>query len=81
MARISGVVIPSEKQVHIALEYLKKGRTTLVIAHRLSTIESADIIYVISEGQVIEYGSHDELLRNQSAYSKLYEQYKSDKKE
>jgi subfamily B ATP-binding cassette protein MsbA len=67
----------SEKQVQMALEYLKKGRTTIVIAHRLSTIESADIIYLISEGKVIESGTHEELLRRKGEYAQLYEQYKS----
>lgn len=67
----------SEKQVQMALEYLKKGRTTIVIAHRLSTIESADIIYVISEGKVVEHGTHSELLEKGSQYCQLYEQYKN----
>ncbi|AIF81074.1 ABC type multidrug transport system [endosymbiont of Acanthamoeba sp. UWC8] len=70
----------SEKQVQMALEYLKKGRTTIVIAHRLSTIESADIIYVISEGKVSEFGSHEELLSLGKEYAHLYEEYKSDGK-
>jgi subfamily B ATP-binding cassette protein MsbA len=69
----------SEKQVQMALEYLKKGRTTIVIAHRLSTIENADIIYVISDGRVIEHGSHAELLSRGGEYSQLYEQYKNNK--
>jgi subfamily B ATP-binding cassette protein MsbA len=66
----------SEKQVQMALEYLKKGRTTIIIAHRLSTIESSDIIYVIDDGKVVESGSHKQLLGKKGAYSKLYEQYK-----
>lgn len=69
----------SEKQVQMALEYLKKGRTTIVIAHRLSTIENADIIYVISDGSVIEHGSHAELLSKGGEYAQLYEQYKNNK--
>ena len=66
----------SEKQVQMALEFLKKNRTTIVIAHRLSTIQSADIIYVISEGQILEHGTHQELLENGKEYQKLYEHYK-----
>jgi subfamily B ATP-binding cassette protein MsbA len=67
----------SEKKVQMALDYLKKGKTTIVIAHRLSTIETADNIFVLSEGKVGESGCHNELLLNSGEYSKLYEQYKS----
>lgn len=70
----------SEKQVQMALEYLKKGRTTIVIAHRLSTIESADIIYVISDGMVTEHGNHKELLVKNGEYAQLYQKYKDEKK-
>lgn len=69
----------SEKQVQMALEYLKRGRTTIVIAHRLSTIEAADLIYVISEGAVSEYGNHQELMAKGGEYAKLYEQYSAGK--
>lgn len=69
----------SEKQVQMALEYLKKGRTTVVIAHRLSTIESADLIYLIHDGKVAEYGNHQELLSKGGEYAKLYMQYKNQK--
>lgn len=67
----------SEKQVQMALEYLKKGRTTIVIAHRLSSIESADMICLISNGQVAETGAHSELLQHGGAYTMLYQQYKN----
>ncbi|MCE2991788.1 MAG: ABC transporter ATP-binding protein/permease [Candidatus Jidaibacter sp.] len=70
----------SEKQVQMALEYLKKGRTTIVIAHRLSTIENADLIYVISDGRVEEFGTHKELLENGKEYAQLYKKYKDEKK-
>lgn len=70
----------SEKQVQMALEYLKRGRTTIVIAHRLSTIESADLIYVVSEGLIKESGTHSELLANGSVYARLYKKYKDDRK-
>jgi subfamily B ATP-binding cassette protein MsbA len=70
----------SEKQVQMALEYLKKGRTTIVIAHRLSTIESADLIYVVSNGIIKEYGNHKELLDKGGDYAKLYRKYKDDRK-
>ncbi len=53
----------SEKLVQEALTNLMKNRTTLVIAHRLSTIQSADQILVVHQGQIIERGTHDELLQ------------------
>lgn len=69
----------SEKKVQLALEYLKRNRTTIVIAHRLSTIENADLICVISDGMVSEYGSHQELLQKGGEYSELYSKYKDQK--
>ena len=61
----------SEKLVQQALEKLMKNRTSLVIAHRLSTIQKADLILVISEGQIIEKGTHNELIGENGTYSKL----------
>lgn len=61
----------SEKQVQMALEYLKRGRTTVVIAHRLSTIQNADLIYVVSDGKIVESGTHAELLQGGGEYSDL----------
>ncbi len=62
----------SEIEVQKALEYLMVGRTTLVIAHRLSTIRKADRIVVLSGGQIVEEGSHEELLAMDGEYNKLY---------
>ncbi|MBT3994135.1 MAG: lipid A export permease/ATP-binding protein MsbA [Gammaproteobacteria bacterium] len=62
----------SEKYIQKALENLMKNRTTLVIAHRLSTIEKADRICVLSEGQIIETGTHNELIENNSEYALLH---------
>jgi ABC-type multidrug transport system fused ATPase/permease subunit len=50
-----------------------EGKTTLVIAHRLSTIRRADCIFVVKDGEIVERGRHDELLRSQGLYSELYE--------
>ncbi|TSJ92422.1 lipid A ABC transporter ATP-binding protein/permease MsbA [Gilliamella apicola] len=63
----------SEKAIQQALEELQEGRTSIVIAHRLSTIEKADKILVIDSGEIIEQGTHQELLSKQGLYSKLYE--------
>lgn len=63
----------SEQLVQEALEGLMKSRTVVVIAHRLSTIESADIIYVIENGAVIEQGRHKKLIEKDGAYKKFYD--------
>ena len=62
----------SERAVQSALETLMQGRTTLVIAHRLSTIERADRIVVLVGGQVVEVGSHAQLLERNGTYASLY---------
>lgn len=61
----------SEKQVQEALERLMLNRTSLVIAHRLSTIKNADIIVVLSKGEIVEQGTHDELIAKQGEYYRL----------
>lgn len=61
----------SEKLVQEALERLMRTRTSIVIAHRLSTIRNADEICVMSEGEIVERGSHDELLSQNGLYAKL----------
>jgi ATP-binding cassette, subfamily B, bacterial MsbA len=63
----------SERLVQGALEVLMRNRTTLVIAHRLSTIRRADRIVVIVRGQVVEHGTHEELLTLNAEYRKLYD--------
>ena len=62
----------SEKVVQRALDKLMEGRTTIVIAHRLSTVMDADKILVINDGQVVEEGTHNELLEKNGAYAVLY---------
>ncbi|MDW3094873.1 MAG: lipid A export permease/ATP-binding protein MsbA [Gammaproteobacteria bacterium] len=66
--------LDSESEYHIqeALNELRKHRTTFVIAHRLSTIESADEIYVMDQGKVVERGSHTELVNKNGEYANLY---------
>ncbi len=62
-----------------ALDELCKGRTTLVVAHRLSTIKNADEIAVIADGNILEQGSHEELIGHEGLYKKLYyEQFRQD---
>lgn len=61
----------SERLVQDALERLMKTRTTVAIAHRLSTIKSADEIYVVHEGEIVERGTHEELLQKDGYYKKL----------
>ena len=69
----SSIDTRTEIAIQTGLHHLTKGRTTFVIAHRLKTIENADRIYVIHDGQIIEDGTHCELLLKKGFYSKLYE--------
>ena len=61
----------NEYAVRTALDKLASGRTTLVIAHRLSTVMTADLIVVMNQGQVVEYGTHEELLERGGLYTRL----------
>ncbi|MEM6687049.1 MAG: ABC transporter ATP-binding protein, partial [Bacteroidota bacterium] len=63
----------SERLVQVALENMMKNRTSIVIAHRLSTIQNADVIVVMKKGEIVEQGTHEELISNNSTYSKLVE--------
>jgi ATP-binding cassette subfamily B protein len=69
----SGLDAASEKLVFEALDRLMQGKTTVVIAHRLSTIRRADCIFVIKEGEIVERGRHEELLRSKGLYSEFHE--------
>ncbi|MEG2404126.1 MAG: ATP-binding cassette domain-containing protein, partial [Oscillospiraceae bacterium] len=73
----SSIDTRTEMLVQSAFAKLMQGRTSFVVAHRLSTIRSADCILVMNDGQIIERGTHDELLQKQGFYAKLYNsQYK-----
>jgi|SRR5579872_3786789 len=69
----SGLDAASEKLVFDALDRLMEGKTSIVIAHRLSTIRRASMIFVVQGGEIVESGSHDELLQTGGLYSQLYE--------
>lgn len=62
----------SERHIQSALDALTQNRTTLVIAHRLSTIENADTIIVMDQGEIVEQGTHQELLKKQATYANLH---------
>ncbi|CAH0193848.1 Lipid A export ATP-binding/permease protein MsbA [Pseudomonas sp. Bi70] len=62
----------SERHIQAALDQVMQGRTTLVIAHRLTTIEKADLILVMDQGQIVERGSHAELLAQNGYYARLH---------
>ncbi len=69
----TGLDAASELIVYEALERLMKGRTSIVIAHHLATIRNADIIFVVKDNNLVERGTHDELLAAGGLYSELYE--------
>jgi ATP-binding cassette, subfamily B, bacterial len=69
----AGLDAASEELVFDALGHLMKGRTAIVIAHKLSTIRSADVIFVLNEGEIVERGRHTELLRIGGLYAELHE--------
>ncbi|MBV9339268.1 MAG: ATP-binding cassette domain-containing protein, partial [Acidobacteria bacterium] len=69
----SGLDSGSEKLVFEALDRLMEGRTVVVIAHRLSTIQRADIIFVIKDGEIVERGRHDQLMKLRGLYAKLHD--------
>jgi len=68
----SSVDTRTEELIQSAMDNLMKGRTSFVIAHRLSTIKNADIILVMKDGDIIEQGSHEELLGQGGFYADLY---------
>ena len=68
----------SELLIQNAIHEMTKNRTSIIIAHRLSTIKKADCIFVMEKGSMVEQGTHEQLLRLNGAYSRLFEnQFKS----
>ena len=68
----SSIDTRTEMKIQEAFAKMMKGRTSFIVAHRLSTIQSADIILVMKDGNVIEQGNHEELLAKGGFYSRLY---------
>lgn len=68
----SNVDSRTEQKIQEAMNELMKGRTCFIIAHRLSTVQHADLILVVKEGNVVEQGTHEELLRQKGVYASLY---------
>ena len=71
----SSIDTVTEMKVQTALEKLVKGRTTVIVAHRLSTIVKADCIVVLSQGQIVERGTHSELLELRGQYALMYDRF------
>ena len=74
----SNVDTRTEELVQKAMDKLTKGRTSFIIAHRLSTIKNADLILVMKDGNIIEQGNHNELLKQNGFYADLYNSQFSD---
>ena len=68
----SGLDAASEELVFEALQRLMKGKTAIVIAHRLATIQSADVIFVVNHGTIVQQGPHEQLIKSGGLYAELY---------
>ncbi|MDT3425811.1 ATP-binding cassette subfamily B protein/subfamily B ATP-binding cassette protein MsbA [Paenibacillus forsythiae] len=77
----SALDLETERKVQQLLDDKRSGRTTIIIAHRLSTVMNADIIFVMKEGQVVEQGTHEELLREGDLYPELVRTFEREAKD
>ena len=68
----SSIDLRTEQRIQKAFIKLMEGRTSFIIAHRLSTIKNSDVILVMKQGNIIEQGSHEELMKKGGFYSELY---------
>ncbi len=68
----SNVDTRTEELIQKAMDKVMEGRTSFIIAHRLSTIKNADLILVMNEGDIVEVGRHEELLKKKGFYAKIY---------
>jgi len=69
----SSVDIETEAEIRQALEHLMKNRTTFIIAHRIQSVMNADLILVIDKGEIVQTGSHDELITQAGIYRQIYD--------
>lgn len=68
----SNVDTRTEELVQAAMDKLTEGKTSFIIAHRLSTIKNADLILVMKEGNIVEQGNHEQLMKQNGFYANLY---------
>ena len=69
----------TEQRIQASLDRLSEGRTSIIIAHRLSTIRNADYIAVIEHGEIVERGSHEELMAKNGLYERMYNAQKNER--